>query len=318
MGVEAMTRGDIDGARVSLKAAKADAPNNPQVCLALTQLFARTKQVRSRDVSARRCVSLAHAVNAWEASGTVRSYLGKVYLANGEFEKAISEYRVAIQINPYEESYRFDLAQALLNHELFPEAVQVLEEAHAVFDKSAQIDLALGVAYYGQRRFPEAVDFFLRTIELAPEVVQPYIFLGKMIDQSGNRLPEIASRFQEFQRANPDNYLGDLLLAKAIAAESGPAAEQERLLRKSIELKSNNWESHYELGILLETQKRYEEAVRELLNSARLSSEIADIHYHLARVYDRLNRTEAATAERQIHSQLNARKKISAGMEVTR
>ena len=52
-------------------------------------------------------------------------------------------------------------------HEEFGQAAEALEDAQKVFSRSAQIELALGVAFYGQRRFPDAVAI-LRTIELAP------------------------------------------------------------------------------------------------------------------------------------------------------
>ncbi len=312
-----MSHGDFQSARADLEDATRQSPADPQVCLALTELYARTKEEILRNSSAVRCLALAHAAAGWESQAVIRDYIGKLELANARYPQALAEYREAIRLSPYEESYRFDLAQALLGHEQFPEAVEVLEDARKVFDKSGQIELALGVAYYGQRRFPEAVGAFLRTIELAPDVVQPYVFLGRMIDQAGDRLPEVRRRFASFQTANPDNALAYLLEAKAIAAGGENPAEEERLLRKSIELNDHNGESHYELGVLLETRRNYPEAARELERGIQLQPDSAPSHYHLARVYDRLNRTEAANRERDLHRQLTAREKVTAGMEPT-
>ncbi len=317
-GLQAMGEGRFPEARSALESASQSAPSNPQVCLALTQLYARIKEEKPRIASSDRCVALAHRSPGWETKSTVRNYLGKLYLANAEFARAISEYREAVRINPYEESYRFDLAQALLNHEMFAEAAEVLEDAVKVFDRSAQLQLALGVAYYGQRRFPEAVNAFLRTIELAPDIAQPYVFLGRMIDQAGDKLPEVTRRFQEFQQAFPTNYLGSLLSAKAIAAASGDPKQEEALLRHSIELKSDSWESHYELGVVLEARHDFTSASQELQRSAELNPGISATHYHLARVYDRLDKPDAAARERELHLQLTSRDKVTAGMEVSR
>ena len=306
-----MNSGKLADARISLESASREAPTNPQVCLALTQLYARSREEKLRNLTAAHCVELAHSVPDWLAQGAIHDYLGKVYLANAEFPHALSEYREAIRLSPYEESYRFDVAQALLGHEEFSDAADALEAARIVFDKSAQIELALGVAYYGQRRFPEAVNCFLRTIELAPDVVQPYVFLGKMIDQAGDRLPEVQQRFREFQKSNPGSYLGYLLLAKSLGAGAAP----ESLLRKSIELKKDLWESHYELGVQLETRHAFAEAAQELERSEQLNPDEAQTHYHLARVYDRLSRPEAAAREREAHARLTLHEKITAGME---
>jgi tetratricopeptide (TPR) repeat protein len=322
-GMKSMTEGRFAEARTDLESASQSAPTNPQVCLLLTQLYARLKEEKLRGASANRCIALAHHATDWETKATVRDYLAKVYLADGDFSKAIAEYRDAVDLNPYEEAYRFDLGQSLLNHEMFAEAAEALEDAHRVFDKSAQLELALGVAYYGQRRFPEAVNSFLRTIQLAPDVVQPYVFLGRMLDQSGDRLPEITNRFRAFAKDHPDNYLGGLLLSKSLGAASGSIAsgyikERETLLRGSMKLKPDYWESHYELGALLESEHAYKDSAVELIESVKLNPDIADAHYHLSRVYDRLDKPEEAARERQIHQQLTARNKVSAGMEVLR
>jgi tetratricopeptide (TPR) repeat protein len=297
-----MASGQVAEARADFEKVRDAEPANPQVWLALTEVYAMQKEVTLRGAAAERSVALAHAKNGWESSSVVRNFLGKVYLANGEYGRALTEYREAIRLSPYDEALRFDLAQALLGHEEFGPAADVLEDARKLFDRSAQIELALGVAYYGQRRFPEAVNSFLRTIELAPEVSQPYVFLGKMLDQAGDRLPEVERRFEEFERANPNNYPGEI----------------EKLLRKSIALNATSWEATYELGVLLESSHDYARAARELELSAKLNPDVAAVHYHLARVYSRMNKTEEAAKERVRHQELTGRDKVTAGMEPVR
>src|SRR5436190_3251149 len=100
--------------------------------------------------------------------------LGKSYEAAGQLEKAAAEYEQAIKLRPYEESYYFEAAHVYLLRQQFDPAVQILERGCKIFDKSAQLWLALGVAYYGERRFADAANGFLRTIDIAPEVQQPY------------------------------------------------------------------------------------------------------------------------------------------------
>lgn len=314
-GLQSMASGNLAQARHELEAASNQSPENPQICLALLELYSRIHEDSLRRDTSAHCRELAHRQNDWKERASIRNYLGKVTLADGNFTGAVAEYREAIRLDPYEENYRFDLAQTLLNHERFAEAAEALEDGCRVFDKSAQLQLALGVAYYGQRRFPEAVNSFLRTIDLAPDVVQPYVFLGKMIDQAGSRLQEVTDRFRAFQKNNPGNYLGGLLLAKALGASGAAPEERENLLRASIKNQADQWENHYELGVLLESGRNYPEAARELELSCALNREVAATHYHLARVYDRLHRPEAATHERELHQQLIARDKVTAGME---
>jgi uncharacterized protein HemY len=86
----------------------------------------------------------------------------------------------------------------------------------------------------------------------------------------------------------------------------GDMAQAERLLRASIALKDDQFESHYELGVLLEQQRKYSEAAVELERSASINPSQADVHYHLSRVYDRLGESDKAAEQRGLHERLTA------------
>jgi tetratricopeptide (TPR) repeat protein len=252
-----------------------------------------------------------------EKRADLHNLLGKAYEADGQFENTIVELQKAIQLAPGEEAYVFDLAYVLLVHQNFDVAIQLLESARKIFDRSAQLELALGIANYGQRKFPEAVDAFLRTAELAPKIEQPYVFLGRIISHAEGRLGEITERFASFARANPRNYLGHFLHAKGLIAQMGPApsvelADQaERLLKKSISLNPTFWESEFELGVLLEGKKDFSAAARHLERAIQLSPKTPAPHYRLARVYDRLGNAESAQTERVLHEKLIAEERAA-------
>lgn len=317
-GLENLAAGRLESARADLEKATRSNPGDPRAWLGLEEVYARLHQTKLASDAANRAIQLAHGVQNWQDQAKVRNYLGKVYLATGDFTQAIAEYREAIKVDPYDEAFRFDLAKALLEREQFREAIEVLEDARKVFDKSAQIELALGVAYYGQRRFADAAGAFLRTIELAPDVSQAYAFLGRMLDQAGDRMPEIKKRFAEYGLAHPQDYLGYLLQGKAESVGGEDLARAEALFRKSIELRSDLWESHYELGIVLESERNFTGAANEFEKSVQLNPDFPPTHYHLARVYDRLNRPQAADEQRMIHHELTSHEKVTAGMEPVR
>ena len=230
--------------------------------------------------------------------------LGRDHEAHGQLDKAGAEYEQAIQLSPYEEAYYFEAAHVRLLRQQFDEAVKILERGCKVFDKSAQLELALGVAYYGQRRFGEAAGAFLRTIDLAPEVEQPYVFLSKMLDQTTDRLTDILPRFERWAAAKPNDALAQFVYAKGLLAGSADQGKAEKQLRASIRLKGDQWESHYELGVLLEKRRDFFDAAAELEQSAAIKPDEAGVRYHLARVYDRLGQSEKAAAQREIHNRL--------------
>jgi tetratricopeptide (TPR) repeat protein len=248
---------------------------------------------------------------ARDDSAAIHSVLGAAYLQKRDWAKGTAELKIALDKNRFDEDAHFRLAQAYLLHQDFASAVTVLENARKTFDKSPQIELALGVALYGLRKFPEAVDQFLKTIRLAPDVPQPYIFLSRILDHATDRLPEVTQRFAEFETRNPKNYLGYLLHAKAIVAQLPPsgfppeAQTALALIEKSVQLKEDDSEVQYQLGILLDRKQDYGEAAKHLERSAQLNPRDSAVHYALARVYARLGRKEEAAEQRALHEKLS-------------
>ena len=244
----------------------------------------------------------ARAGKNWEKRADVRIALAKACVQLQDWKKAGEEFQVAIRLNPYEESYRFEYANSLLQRQRFEDAALVLEDAKKVFAKSPQIEIALGAAYYGLRRFPDAAASFQRTIALDPDVEQPYLFLGKMLDQ----IPEQAKQrliplFEAYEKSHPESYAGYFVHAKALA---GKPSEAEALFRKAIALNGGAADPHYEFGILLERTGRFQDAAKEFRAAAERSPNDPATHYHLARLYDRLGEPELAIAARERHKKL--------------
>jgi tetratricopeptide (TPR) repeat protein len=234
----------------------------------------------------------------------LHNLLGKAYKADGDLAHAIPEFQAAIQKNQIDEGFYFDLAQAQLQQQNFTAALETLDTGRKYFDKSAQLELAAGVAYYGLRRFPEAINAFLRTIRLDPSVERPYVFLGRMLDQAEDKLPNITEVFAAFAKTAPANYLSSFLYGKALEVDDPTRAEH--LLRESIARNGKFWEAHFELGALLEQRGAVEEAAQEIQHSIDLNPQDPASHYRLARLYDRLGKTAEARAERELHAKLSA------------
>jgi len=206
--------------------------------------------------------------------------------------------------NKSDEQIAFDYAQILLRREDFTQAADVISTALTAHGQDPQLTLALGVARYGQRRFDDAITAFLKVIALDPAVEQPYLFLGRTLEQAGEHLPQITKAYEEWAAREPGNAKAQLLLAKALLAQDHRSERAQALLQKSIALDDNDWESHYQLGTLLADKRDWTAAAKEFNRSIELDPKQPLPHYHLARVYDRLGQGERAEAERKIHQQL--------------
>jgi tetratricopeptide (TPR) repeat protein len=242
-------------------------------------------------------IALAQKALAAGDRADLRGLLAKAYEADGQAARAINEYNRAILLDPYEQAYYFQLGQLLLDQQNYTTARQVLESARKIFDKSPEIELALGAAYFGLKKYDEAGASFLKTVTLAPQAPQAYTFLGEMLDMNTRWLPEITTAFASFAEAQPRQYLPQFLYGKALLA-GGNMAEAEARLRKSIALEDRFWESHYQLGVLLEKQKKLPEAEAALKRSIKLAPKNPQPHLHLAQVLDHMGKPAEAKLER--------------------
>lgn len=270
-GLVALQHGQLADARSTLEEASRADPQNPYIWTSLAETYLRTGEAGKAEAAAARAAQIA----------------GK----NPVVVHALS-------------LFSFKYAQELLRKQDFTHAADVVSKALQADPRNAQLVLALGVARYGQRRFDEAISLFLQVIQIDPTIDQPYVFIGKMLDQAGPHLPEITKDYEAWKAQQPANPKAPLVLAKALLASDSHNQRAADLLRRSIELDPNDWESHYELGVLLAANHDYKNAAAELERSIELDGAQAMPHYHLARVYDRLGEPDKAKAEREIHQKL--------------
>ena len=335
-GLLNLQHGDLAQAREDLEEASRSDPRNPFVWSSLAETYLRLNDREDAMSAAAKAEKLGsgnpvvgHALaifflTAGDAASGLRcaetaaetkpsaanlDLLGRALIANGKPKDGISQLDSAWNQAQTDPQISFDYADALLHAEDFTRAADVLTSALEAHPENAQLTVALGVARYGQRRFEDAIVLFLKTIKLAPDAQQPYVFLGKMLDQAGSHLPEITAGYERWAAANPDDARAELLLAKALLTVDPRSERALELLKKSVTLDPKDWEAHYELGVLLEGKHDYAAAATELSAATELEPNQPMPHYHLARVYDRLGKPERAKAEREIHERLTAPKK---------
>jgi tetratricopeptide (TPR) repeat protein len=297
-GLIALERGDLQSARSNLEQASKLAPRDGRVWVALSQAYWRLHQNTAAEDAANKAATFA-------PEDPVVLHSLAIYYAetNQTLNAARAEAKVPNAREHAAELY-FDTARPLLDQQKFLEALPVLKEGVARLPDNAQLQLALGVADYGLRRFDDAADSFLRTIQIAPDTEQPYLFLGRFLDQIPSRLPEVTQRFAAYESAHPQSATGYLLHAKALDSQSMEPERALGLLAKSIALNSEDAAAHFERGTVLDRFERFRDAADEFQRAAQLAPSDPAAHYRLARDYDRIGNHEAAQAEREKHAQL--------------
>jgi tetratricopeptide (TPR) repeat protein len=306
-GLVALEQNRPAEAAENLEAAAKLSPANGRVWIALADAYLKLNKTDA----ARNAAAKAEALASSDA--LVMHSLALFYVQAGRPSKAADLELKYAKANPADQAalqrageWYFAASEPLLKQQKFAEAVAILEPAHAQLPNDAQIQLAFGVACYGLRRFDEAAEQFLKTIDLAPEARQPYVFLGKMLDQAPGKLSAAAPRFAAYRKDHPEDGLGYLLEAKALDAQNQNQDAARQLLLKATELSPSDAASHLELGIVDEKMQRLAEAAAEFERAGALNPADPVAHYHLGRVYDRIGQHERAAAERETHSRLVA------------
>jgi tetratricopeptide (TPR) repeat protein len=304
-GLLALQRGDLASAQTNLEAASKLAPRDGRVWVALSQTYWRLHRNAEAEDAAGKAAALA------PEDAAVLQSLAIYYSETNQTLKAAqvaAKYSAKVPENREAREHAAELyfaaARPLLDDQKFTEAAVILKQAVSQLPASAQLQLALGVTDYGLRRFDEAAEAFLRTIELAPETDQPYTFLGKFLDQIPNRLAPVTARFAEYQSAHPGSATGYLLYAKALDAQSLEPEKALSLLEKSVAIDAGNASAHFEMGTVLDRLQRFPAAAAAFARAVELAPSDPAAHYRLARDYDRIGRHEAAQAERERHAQL--------------
>jgi tetratricopeptide (TPR) repeat protein len=306
-GLLALQRNDLPAAEQNLATASRLAPGNARVWVALARTYWKLDRGAEADRAAGRAGSLG------KSDAAVLNSLSIFYADAGQPLKAADAEAAYCVLAPGDAPAReraaalyFQAAQPLLEQQHFTEAIAILKPASGRVQGSAQLELALGVAYYGMRRFDDAASAFLRTIAIAPELERPYLFLGKFLGQIPGRLPEVAARFIEYEKAHPQSATGYLLHAKALNVQSADPDAARVLLEKALAIDDRDASAHFEMGVVMDRLERYEDAVKEFVRSAELDPSDPATHYRLSRLYDRLGKPDDARREREIHAKLVA------------
>ena len=172
------------------------------------------------------------------------SLLGNIYHRQGEFSRAIKNYKTALDINSRDVETAInlaliynDLGKYEQGAELYSQAVSVMKEMETNKASTENNDDAnsmfaaqhanIGELYLRYNRAEEALRELERALVLAPEAYKYYVDLAECLSRLGKR--DIAIKKLKFVKAKrPDIYdarvkLGHLML---LEGEIGPAIEE--------------------------------------------------------------------------------------------
>ncbi len=290
-------------AEAELKSVLAADPSNSVATVLLGRVYIARKDIKAAGIL------LETAVARKQATAEIYSLLAVVYEKIGRFENAIPVMRLAINLKPESENYRFQYGLLLTNAEAPAAAVIRLDEALKTFPNSPRLWLARGIAELKDNKNFEAAQSITKAIGLDPKFAQAHAYLGLTQSQIGE-YDEAVKSYEKALLNDPNLGVVHQLIADAILQKSdGDLARIEAESKKSIALVSDFLPAHLTLGKLYVRMQRWTEAAAELNEVVRLNPDAAEAYYLLGRVYARLKQKKEQDAALAKFKQLSESQK---------
>jgi tetratricopeptide (TPR) repeat protein len=232
--------------------------------------------------------------------------------SQGRYLDAVRNYQRAVELEPTNEQYYFDLGAEYLAHFTFGPALDVFHVGNEKFPHSLRQQLGLGFAHCGESDYLAAAQTFLTALEIdptSPAAFAAWNSLPPLLDPMKwqeilPRLSRLAERYP--QSAEALYYYGTALFQHEVTLGREASFNQAKsLLEGAVRLKPGLYEAHLELGNVYVARNEDEKAVNQFLEAIRLNPDSEMAHYRLGQTYRNLNQLQLAQQELARYTQLS-------------
>jgi protein O-mannosyl-transferase len=187
--------------------------------------------------------------------------LGGALTSIGNISEAITAYKKAVEVDPYNKNARLNLGGYLAQTGKLKEAFDQYVKAMQIDPKSAPAHYGLGLVLQRGGQQEEAIKLYRRALELDPRSVIAYNLLGRALKDSGKR-QEAIEQFRKAVEIDPKSTDSHHNLGIALA-NAGNATEAINEYRKVIEINPRSAAAYYNLGLALEYLGNFSEAMKQ-------------------------------------------------------
>ena len=165
----------------------------------------------------------------------------------GEFERAISEYRQAIALNPNSPVIYNRLGVAYSELKQYDAALDAYQKALALSPMTTELHYNVGLVYLKQGDLRRALEAFKHAITLDAKWEDTYTALGEVYLKQGN-LRQAAHAYKQATRLNPSGNSSATLGLGKVYARQEHWDDAITAVEKAIEIQVDNTEAHYQLA----------------------------------------------------------------------
>jgi tetratricopeptide (TPR) repeat protein len=245
-------------------------------------------------------------------SGALYDTLAELQEESGQYVEAVQNYQQAVELEPANENYYFDLGMEYLSHFTFGPALEVYRVGTQKFPNSSREYLGLAFSHYAVREYPDAADAFTKALEIDPDspaVLKSWnTLLSSLSPADWERILPHLSRLAAAHPQSADLafcYGAALFRSEFAKGAKGALERPQMFLEKSIKLRPDFAAARIELAGLYSAQKRDQRAVDQYLEAIREDPKSDIPHYRLGQIYRQMNKLDMATAELARYQELS-------------
>jgi tetratricopeptide (TPR) repeat protein len=245
-------------------------------------------------------------------SAALYDMLAELQEGAGQYLDAVQNYQRAVELEPTNETYYFDLGMEYLAHFTFGPALEVFGVGTHKFPDVSRQYMGLAFSHYAVREYPEAADAFTKALEIDPDspaVLKAWnTVLTFLAPADWERLLPRLSSLAAAHPESPDLafcYGAALFRSEFAKGTNGNLEEAQVLLEKSVKLRPEFAAARIELAGLYAAQKQDQKAVDEYLEAIRQDPKSDIAHYRLGQLYRKMSKLDLATEELARYQELS-------------
>lgn len=310
LGQSYMLLGDPAHAVHAFSQAAALAPPNADLLYNWALALSRTNQTAA-------AAKVLDRIPADQISDQSESLAGDIEEKLGNFMSAVKHDQKAAEINPSEANF-YALTVEFLRHWTWDAATTNAEYAVKKYPASARLQLALAVALYGDKRFPDAAKVFDGLLQRDPANSAYADMLGRTCGEISGDNPN-CDTLLSFSNHHPRNPSAAFYAARQIMGRPHSAADlnqAESLLKRATATDPKLADAWYEYGLVEADRNQWPLCARMLEKAIALRPDYASAHYQLAIACAHLGRNSDRTKELALFQKYSKQEKEHVDTEV--
>lgn len=223
--------------------------------------------------------------------------LGAQYQREKKIDQAVQELQTAEGIAPNSWTVKMALGRVYKEKGWYDRAISTFEKAFDLNDKNAEPKNEIGICFAakGRETTDEALAAFQEAKELAPKYAEPWFNAG-CVYMGLEKVEEAKENFEECLKRNPNHAQAHLNLG-LLDLRNGFYDGAIQHFQATLTLSPDLPLARYNLGMTYLQQHRYERAVDEFKKAIAKEPRFVQAHVSLGDTYHSMNRIEAARAE---------------------